>query len=200
VNRSRIPLAILPFAVILAVAAPLQTQQQLTFDPAHSDVRFTLGDVLHTVHGTFSVKQGNILFDPSGKASGDIVVDAASGNSGNSSRDRRITNDELKAASYNTVVFAPTNFTGALGPDGDSTLTVFGSLTLLGTPHAIQVPLKVHIHDDQVRVTGTFQVPFVQWGLKDPSTLMLRVNKEVQIDIDLSGTLLRLAPDGRPSR
>jgi hypothetical protein len=38
---------------------------------------------------------------------------------------------------------------------------------------------------------GTFVVPYVKWGMNDPSTLMLRVSKEVQIDLLLTGTLQR---------
>jgi hypothetical protein len=49
--------------------------------------------------------------------------------------------------------------------------------------------MKVHVSGDQLHATGSFAVPYVQWGLKDPSTLMLRVNKEVQIDLSLNGTL-----------
>jgi polyisoprenoid-binding protein YceI len=100
-----------------------------------------------------------------------------------------MTADELKADTYRTVTFAPTHVTGTFNPTGDSTLTIHGLFTLLGTPHEIDVPMKVHVTGDQLQATGSFSVPYVQWGLKDPSTLMLRVNKEVQIDLSLTGTL-----------
>ena len=68
----------------VALACPgLQTglqTEQLTVDPARSEVHFTLSDVLHTVHGTFHIQRGEIAFSPAdGKASGSIVVDALSG-------------------------------------------------------------------------------------------------------------------------
>ena len=65
--------------------------QQATFDldPAKTTVTFTLGDVLHTVHGTFKAKTGHVTFDlASGAASGGFVIDATSGDSGNHTRDR----------------------------------------------------------------------------------------------------------------
>ena len=177
---------------IAAVLSPtvLRAQQNLLIDPARSDVHFTLGDVLHTVHGTFHVQQGEIAFNgATGQASGSIVVDALSGQSGNSARDRRMTNEELKAQSYKNVTFAPTRFTGEFHSGGDSSLQIHGIFTLLGTEHEIDVPMKVQVNGNQVHASGTFAVPYVQWGLKDPSTLMLRVSKEVQIDLSLMGVL-----------
>ena len=168
----------------------LHAQQKISLDPARSEVHFTLDDVLHVVHGTFKLQQGNVDLDPAtGNASGIIIVDALSGQSGNSTRDHRMTNDELKADTFKTVTFAPTRVTGTFNPTGDCTLSIHGTFTLLGTPHEIDVPMKVHVAGDQLQATGSFSVPYVQWGLKDPSTLMLRVKKEVQIDLSLTGTL-----------
>jgi polyisoprenoid-binding protein YceI len=175
---------------VLCLASLLHAQDKIALDPAHSEIRFTLGDVLHTVRGTFKLQHGEVDLDPAtGKSSGSIIVDALSGQSGNSTRDHRMTSDELKADTYKTVTFAPTHVTGAFNPSGDSSLSVHGTFTLLGSPHEIDVPMKVHVAGDQLQATGTFAVPYVQWGLKDPSTLMLRVNKEVQIDLSLTGTL-----------
>ena len=174
-----------------AVLAPnLHAQQKLSLDSTHSEIHFTLSDTLHTVHGTFHLQQGDISFDPAtGKASGTIVVDALSGQSGNSTRDHRMTEDELKASSYKTITFATTSFTGTFNPTGDSTLQVHGTFTLLGTPHEIEVPMKIHATANQLQATGSFAVPYIRWGLKDPSTFVIHVNKEVQIDLNLTGTL-----------
>ena len=67
--------------MLFAVSA-LAQEQAFQLDPAQTSVKFTLGDVLHTVHGTFKLKQGTLQLQPAGKISGEIVVDAASGNSG----------------------------------------------------------------------------------------------------------------------
>jgi hypothetical protein len=61
--------------------------------------------------------------------------------------------------------------------------------TLLGAAHEIDVPMQVQVNGKQVHAVGTFAVPYVKWGLKDPSTMMLRVNKEVQIELSLMGAL-----------
>jgi polyisoprenoid-binding protein YceI len=184
--------AIFPAILHAQDKAQDKIQDKLSLDTTRSEVHFTLSDALHVVHGTFHIQQGDVTFDPAtGKANGSIVVDALSGKSGNSVRDRRMTNDELKAPDYKTVAFAPTRFTGTFNPTGDSTLQVHGLFTLLGTPHEIDVPMQVQVNGDQIHAVGSFVVPYVQWGLKDPSTFMIHVNKEVNVDLDLTGTLHR---------
>ncbi len=176
--------------LITLATTTLHAQDKLSLDPARSEVHFTLTDTIHVVHGTFHMQQGDITFDPAtGKASGSIVVDALSGQSGNSMRDHRMTDDELKASAFKTISFAPTHIVGTFNATGDSTLKVHGTFTLLGTPHEIDVPMQVQVNGDQFHAVGSFPVPYVQWGLKDPSTFMIKVNKEVQIDLSLMGTL-----------
>jgi polyisoprenoid-binding protein YceI len=106
-------------------------------------------------------------------------------------RDHRMTDDELKASSFKTISFTPTRFTGTFNATGDSTLQVHGIFTLLGTPHEIDVPMQVQVNGEQLHAIGSFAVPYVQWGLKDPSTFMIKVDKQVHVDLDLSGTLRR---------
>ena len=184
---------VLQTALLLASTAftsILNAQTKISIDPARSEVQFTLVDNLHTVHGTFHIQQAEITFDPAtGKASGAILVDALSGQSGNSMRDHRMAKEELKAPDFKTIAFAPTRITGTLNSTGDSTLQVHGVFTLIGTPHEIDVPMQVQVNGDQLHSVGSFSIPYVQWGLKDPSTFMIKVNKEVQIDLSLVGTL-----------
>ena len=64
--------AILFLAVTRIGVAAQDTALQL--DPQHTTINFTLGDVLHTVHGTFQLKQGALrLSAPSGKLTGKIA-------------------------------------------------------------------------------------------------------------------------------
>ena len=191
--RIRIDLGVLYLAGVLALACPvLQGQQQkLLLDTEKSEVRFKLTDTLHTVNGTFHVQQGEVNFNPAdGRAGGAVVVDALSGKSGNSTRDHRMMKDELKAQDYKTISFAPTKFTGTFKTDGDSNLQVHGVFTLLGTAHEIDVPMQVQVNGSQVYAVGTFAVPYVQWGLKDPSMFAIKASKEVQIDLSLMGSLM----------
>src|SRR6185437_16640547 len=73
-------------------ASVAQTQElHLNFTPANTSVNFTLGDVLHTVHGSFKLKQGDVEYNfTTAAVHGALVIDATSGQSGNNSRDRKM--------------------------------------------------------------------------------------------------------------
>jgi polyisoprenoid-binding protein YceI len=162
----------------------------LQLDPAKSSVNFTLGDVLHTVHGTFRLKSGTIHFDPSsGTASGDVIIDATSGDSGNHTRDKKMNKDILETERYPTIEFLPKHVTGQMASAGASQVQVEGTFRLHGSDHDLTLALPVQINDKQLSATTHFEVPYESWGLKNPSTLFLRVNNKVQIDITTVGTL-----------
>ena len=90
--------------LLIALAAPAAAWGQeivLNADPAHSTVEFKLSATLHTVHGSFKLKHGEVRFNPAtGKISGVVVVDATSGNSGNDKRDRRMHQEILESGKY----------------------------------------------------------------------------------------------------
>jgi polyisoprenoid-binding protein YceI len=174
-------------AACLALAGDtLHSQQSQTFalDGAQSKVEFKLGTTLHTVHGTFQLASGNLRFDaPSGKASGEIVVDAASGDSGSKSRDKRMNSSILESQKYPQIVFRPDRVEGKLAPDGKSEVQLHGMFTLHGADHEMTVPATVEAANGLYTVTATFTVPYIKWGLKNPSTLMLRVSDTVEITV-----------------
>ena len=63
--------------------------------------------------------------------------------------------------------------------------------TILGTAHEIDVPMQVQVSGSQFHATGAFDVPYVKWGMKDPSNFAIKVHKEVQIELLLVGSLQR---------
>src|SRR5438270_9832833 len=101
-------------------------QNEFQVDRAKSTVTFTLGDVLHTVHGTFKVSHGTLQVEPGGKASGEIVVDARSGESGSGMRDRKMNKEVLESAKYPEISFRPNRIDGLLNTQGNSTVMVHG--------------------------------------------------------------------------
>ena len=185
--RSSVDAGLFLAAALLSTVALAAQEQTLQIDPAKSDIQFTLEDPLHAVHGTFHVQSGSVRFAKEGRMSGTVAVDAGSGDSGNGSRDKKMRNDELKAPTFSTVTFAPKRYTGALAASGDSNITVDGTFTLLGTPHEISVPMQVHLSDRACKATGTFDIPYVQWGMKDPSNFLLKVGKVVTVNLTLVG-------------
>ena len=177
----------LPLSLAPAAFAQHQT---FTVNPDASQVAFTLGGSGHHVQGTFHVQSGSIDFDPGAqKISGSVVVAAGSGNSGEPSRDKKMNSDVLDTAHFAEVTFAPSSYQGAIAPSGDSTIQVSGVFTLHGTPHDLTLPMQIHIDGANLTAKGHFTVPYVKWGLKDPSIFILKVAKEVDIDLSLSGRL-----------
>jgi polyisoprenoid-binding protein YceI len=180
------------FLAIPLVIAPLAfaQHQTLTINPDTSQCAFTLGGSGHHVQGTFHVQSGSIDFDPTTqKISGTVAVAAGSGNSGEPSRDKKMNSDVLDTAHFAEVTFAPNSYQGTIAPTGDSTIQVSGVFTLHGAPHDITVPMQVHIDGANLTAKGKFTVPYVKWGLKDPSIFILKVAKEVDIDLTLNGRL-----------
>ena len=176
-------------ALVCALCAGIASGSVIHLDPAKSNIEFTLADVLHTVHGSFRLKSGVVNFDVENKAiSGLIVVDAASGNSGSSLRDGRMKRTYLEVQRYPEITFAPTRFEGTPDPSG-AAMTVMGRFTLHGENHALSIPMHIKISGSEVSATGDFSVPYVAWGIKNPSTLFLRVNEKVQIHVSVTGSI-----------
>jgi polyisoprenoid-binding protein YceI len=182
--------------VFLPIATSVAAAQDAAFqlDPQHTAVAFTLGDVLHTVHGTFHLQRGSLSLhlDPaSRKLSGEIVVDARSGESGSGMRDRKMHREVLESDRYPEIIFRPDRIDGTVLLQGKSSVKVHGILNIHGSDHEITVPADVEMTSDHWTATLHFAVPYVNWGMKNPSTLFLRVSESVDIDVTASGTLTR---------
>ena len=176
-------------AVLLAPAA-LAQHQTFVVNPDASEVKMTLKTTHELVNGTFHVQSGSIEFDYSAPPmSGSVVVLASSGKTGNDSRDKKMNKDVLEVERHATISFEPKTYSGAIAPSGDSTIQVTGIFTLLGAPHAITVPMQVHLDGASATAKAHFVVPYIQWGLKDPSFLIWKADHDVAIDLNLVGTL-----------
>jgi polyisoprenoid-binding protein YceI len=157
-------------------------------DPNQSRVEFTLGDILHTVHGTFHLKSGNLRFDPTtGVAAGQLTVDADSGDSGNKARDRKMKKEILETQAYPDIVFTPRQVKGAIASRGKSQLELDGIMVLHGQSHPMEIAIPLIVNGDTVSVDIPFEIPYVEWGLKNPSTLFLRVSEKVDINVHVVG-------------
>jgi polyisoprenoid-binding protein YceI len=181
-----------PVFALAFVLAPAALAQHQTFvaNPDASEVKMTLQTTHEVVNGSFHLQSGSIEFDRSSpKMSGSVVVLAGSGKTGNSSRDKKMNKDVLQVEQHATVSFEPKTYAGTIAPSGYSTIQVTGIFTLLGTPHEITIPILVDLEGTTVTVKAHLVVPYIQWGLKDPSFLFWKADKDVAIDLFLSGPL-----------
>lgn len=161
---------------------------QLSLDTAQSKLNWTVDTTLHLVHGTFNIKQGTVRFDPeTGKASGEIIVSVTSGETGNSSRDEKMHKEVLQSAQYPQAVFKPTQIEGHLARNGPSDIKLHGILNLHGADHDVVAQVHADLSNDHWTATAKFEIPFIQWGLKDPSSFLLKVKPTVNLDVQMSG-------------
>ena len=179
-------------ACAFAFAPALRAQDVVVnFDPATTQVDFTLAATLHTVHGVFKLKNGQIHFDPAtGKAGGVIVLDATSGDTDNSSRDQKMHREILESAKFPEITFTPTQVTGSVADmlaGKSAQLQVAGVFLLHGQDHAMTIPVAIapsgRGQGGQLQASTKFDVPFIKWGLKNPSTFILRVSDTVTVEI-----------------
>lgn len=171
------------------VPAAWAQESVVNLDPAQTKIEFTVDSTLHTVHGTFQLKSGTIRFDPgTGKASGAIVVDAVSGDTDNTSRDKKMHQEVLETQKYSDIIFTPNHVQGSIAPQGTSSVQVSGILRLHGQDHGVTLTFTVqHAVSNQLQVETHFDVPFIEWGLKDPSNFLLHVGKTVSIHVTSIG-------------
>jgi polyisoprenoid-binding protein YceI len=178
---------------LVTLALPVwAAEYSLELKPENTKIGWTLGTTLHTVEGTFSLKRGTITFDPdSGLASGQVVVSVVSGQSGSEARDQKMHANVLESSKYLDAVFVPDRFIGRLTVPGTSSLKLHGMLTLHGTAHELTMDIQAKAAIDRTTASITFDIPFVAWGMKDPSNFLFKVKKTVAVQIETSGTLQR---------
>src|SRR6202453_2841164 len=187
------------FATLIVLSSQLAYPQnhgknqglKVELDPAQTEIHWTLSGGLHTTHGTFKLKSGELFFNPAtGVAEGEILVDATTGESGNQARDKRMQNEVLESNRYPAIFFHPSQVKGEfVAREGMQELVGVGTFNIHGADHPLELPLKVQVAAGVVTATTKFTVPYVAWGMKDPSKFMLRVGKQVEIEVTAKGTL-----------
>jgi len=184
-------LVVLLFAVPGSARAEDVRAGSFDFDPERTVVAFHLGGRLHEVYGTFRVRSGTIAADPTtGAASGSVVIDAASGASENAMRDARMTRAVLEADRFPDITLRFQRVDGRLEPDGAFHATLHGILSLHGADHDVAVDVTGHLLGDQLQAHAHFVVPYVAWGVPDPSMFVLTVDKQVDLDVTAGGPVV----------
>jgi polyisoprenoid-binding protein YceI len=189
-SASSVLYAALAFAVFVLLASTACAQESsVDLDPALTTIEFTLDSTLHTVHGTFKLKTGHISFDPAtGKTSGEIIVDATSGDTDNKGRDKKMHEEILESKKYPEIVFTPQRIKGAVNPQGASQVEVSGVFRIHGQDHDITMTFSVQPPaGDKIQASTHFSVPYVQWGIKSASTFLLHASDIVEIEVHGTG-------------
>ena len=187
---------VLPSSLLLA-AVGFSQQMAVDFDPAATKINWSLVGNVHTTHGTFQLKQGHVEVNAaSGAVSGELIVEANSGNSNDGARDKRMKKEILETDKFPEIRFRVTRIEGAQQLKVDqlknaATVRAVGQFTIHGSSHEISIPMQVQINGSDVSGTGKFVVPFVDWGMKDPSNFLFKVNKTVEVELVAAGHIKR---------
>lgn len=177
----------------LSVSAQSPASGVITYisNPAESSVGFSLDATMHTVHGSFAMKKGEIRLTPgTNKMSGEIILDAASAKTGISARDNKMNKDVLESDRFPEITFKPDRVEGSIATQRTSTAQVHGIFTIHGMQHEMTVPIEVKISANHWEATSHFTVPYVSWGMKNPSNFLLHVKEAVEIEVKLAGDVL----------
>jgi polyisoprenoid-binding protein YceI len=185
-------------SALFALISPLAAQQtELKLDPARTRIDWTLGATMHEVEGTFGLKSGDIVFNPkTGEASGQLIVDATSGDSGNKKRDADMNRNVLESAKYSEIVFSPKHVTGFVPGQASSMVQLAGTFTIHGASRELTHTVPFTANNTSVEAHTKFSIPFEEWGMNNPSNMFLNVDKVVQLSITAVG---ELQPDTQPS-
>lgn len=183
--------AFVALALSLAARAAAAGEGTLTLDPGRSRVEFTLGATLHTVHGELDLARGELRFDPAGgAASGEVVVDARSARTGIDARDRDMHAKVLESARFPEIALRAERLEVSRRDAASADVLLHGTLEIHGAAHPVAIPATVRAETgDRVVVEARLRVPYVAWGMRDVSTFVLRVAKEVEVVVRAEGRL-----------
>jgi len=163
----------------------------LHLDPEATHVAFTLGGNMHSVEGMLNLVQGEIQFDPvNGQVSGKIVLDATSARTENKKRDRKMHETVLESPTYPEMVFVPNRLEGEFHAEGTSHVRLLGTLSIHGADHPLEIPATIITTAGTLSGSATLTIPYVEWGMQDPSFFIFRVEKTVSIMLDIAGSLV----------
>ena len=179
-------------------AQPMSTGDAPAFviDPARSEVRFTLGEILggepKTVIGVTSDVSGTVYLSvdaPQDASVGEIVVDASGFVTDNSFRNRAIHRAILNTGSYETIRFVPTSISGL--PDavafGESvSFEISGKLTIKDETRDVTFTAQATpLSETELEGHAEAMIAYADYGILIPSAPRVAdVDKEVLLEID----------------
>jgi polyisoprenoid-binding protein YceI len=173
-------------------------------DGTTASVGFDLPATLHTVHGRGRAVSGWVAVGERGPErelalDGAVHIDAASLDTGNRKRDRKMHAESLAVGAHPRIEFAPRSLGPALDrcpPDTAADASCWplgGELTIRGVTRAITFPVAVRAVGERLVVDGKVELRWADFGVPDPSVLLLKVKPRVQVAVHVE---LVPRPDG----
>jgi polyisoprenoid-binding protein YceI len=152
-------------------------------------VRFDAKAFLHNfagqtaqIEGIIRVGDANRLSD----AEACVQIDAASLDTGNSTRDSIMRNDHLETARFPTIDFLLKAAEAVTHQDGSWQFTASGTLSLHGVRREIQFPVQARQEGDALLLRGKLPVKMTDYGVRIPRFLFLTVEDGVMVSFDVT--------------
>ncbi len=138
-------------------------------------IRFEVGNMkVRTVDGTFEALEGEVIFDPAQaqNASFEVCIDAASVNTGNKSRDKKLkTEDYFNVEKYPAICFKSESV-----KEVEAGFLAKGQLTMLDVTRDVEIPFSY----ENGELSGTLTISRYDYGLaSDVGTG--KISEEVKI-------------------
>ncbi len=169
---------------VLLLPASLRAEAELyVIDPAKSHIRFHAVSRFMDADGAFRRFAGEIRLEAGRPetATGRVVVEVASIDTGISLRDNHLRSDDFfDTERHPRAAFVATG----VRPEG-SGFVVSGELTIRGLTRPLSVPVTVAVSPAAIRITGALTVNRREFGVAYQSRLN-PVGDEVQVSFDLT--------------
>lgn len=184
--RSASPPRLAVFAALLLSAAPARGAEEiLILPPERASISFTLGATLHTVKGTARLDRGKLEFDAeTGHARGEVAVRAKSLTTGNEERDANMQRDVLESEVFPEITFRAERLEVVSRSETTASVVLHGAMEIHGGVHPFAIPADLSASGDEIAIQARFRVPYVEWGMRDYSSFLLRVDPYVDVVVE----------------
>lgn len=95
----------------------------------------------------------------------------------------------LETERYPLAIFRPSRFTGSFPMTGAADLLLAGVIAMHGSEHSVSLPVRARTAGGTVSAQAGFAIPYVAWGLRDPSLLFLRVAPIAVVNVRTEASL-----------
>ncbi|HVN28496.1 MAG TPA: YceI family protein [Candidatus Binataceae bacterium] len=189
-----------PMLAILALCATARAEQHFRLDPEASEITAAVAEPVSSIRGDavgkFRLLSCDIYQDPKRRAEDpaniwvELVIDAASYNSGSSMRDGAVKTSILDVKDFPTISFkggsAWTEVKQTSETSGSATLK--GELMIHGAVRPFEVPVKVSLEHDRLIGAGEVSFNYTDFGIEQPSILGLKAGNVVKVTFHVVAT------------
>ncbi len=165
-----------------------KSQTVYRVDEAKSLLRFDAKAFMHDVVGKTSKVQGTFrLSDPDRftDAEACVRINAATLDTGNSTRDGIMRDDHLETGKFPTIDFVLKQIESVKRQTGTWEAMARGTLFLHGVSREIQVPVRVRQAEDAVQLTGQTSLKMTDYRIPIPKFLFLTLEDQVMVSFDV---------------